>query len=72
VRTDKRIDFVGGARGTSELEKLVDSGKAAVALLALPGQRRRSDGRVRRRRDHAAEVHLVRAEAAGRLLIHVI
>jgi len=32
VRTDKRIDFVGGARGTSELEKLVDSGKAAVAF----------------------------------------
>src|SRR5262245_64549060 len=27
VRTDKRIDFVGGARGTKELEKLVDSGK---------------------------------------------
>src|ERR1051326_7750077 len=26
IRTDKRIDFVGGARGTSELEKLVASG----------------------------------------------
>ena len=32
VRTDPRIDFVGGARGTSELERLVDSGKAAVAF----------------------------------------
>ena len=32
LRTDKRIDFVGGIRGTSELEKLVDSGKAAVAF----------------------------------------
>jgi uncharacterized protein (DUF1015 family) len=32
VRTDKRIDFVGGIRGTGELEKLVDSGKAAVAF----------------------------------------
>jgi uncharacterized protein (DUF1015 family) len=32
VRTDKRIDFVGGVRGTEELEKLVDDGKAAVAF----------------------------------------
>lgn len=31
-RTDKRIDFVGGIRGTSELEKLVDSAKAQVAF----------------------------------------
>jgi uncharacterized protein (DUF1015 family) len=31
-RKDKRIDFVGGARGTAELEKLVTSGKAAVAF----------------------------------------
>ncbi len=36
VRTDKRIDFVGGARGTGELEKLVDSGKAAVAFSLYP------------------------------------
>jgi len=36
VRTDKRIDFVGGARGTSELEKLVDDGKAAVAFSLYP------------------------------------
>ncbi len=32
VRTDKRIDFIGGIRGTQELERLVDSGKAAVAF----------------------------------------
>lgn len=32
VRTDKRIDFVGGIRGTAELEKLVDSGKWKVAF----------------------------------------
>lgn len=32
VRTDKRIDFVGGIRGTHELEKLVNEGKAAVAF----------------------------------------
>ena len=36
VRTDKRIDFVGGARGTAELEKLVKSGKAAVAFSLFP------------------------------------
>jgi uncharacterized protein (DUF1015 family) len=32
VRTDKRIDFVGGMRGTRELQRLVDDGKAAVAF----------------------------------------
>lgn len=36
VRTDKRIDFVGGARGTAELEKHVKSGKAAVAFSMFP------------------------------------
>ena len=32
VRTDKRIDFVGGIRGTPELQRLVDEGRAAVAF----------------------------------------
>ena len=36
VRTDKRIDFVGGIRGTAELERLVDSGKAAAAFSMHP------------------------------------
>jgi uncharacterized protein (DUF1015 family) len=36
IRTDKRIDFVGGARGTPELEKLVNSGKFAVAFSMYP------------------------------------
>jgi len=36
VRTDKRIDFVGGIRGTAELEKLVAAGKAAVAFSLFP------------------------------------
>jgi uncharacterized protein (DUF1015 family) len=31
-RTDKRIDFVGGIRGTRELERLVDEGRAQVAF----------------------------------------
>jgi uncharacterized protein (DUF1015 family) len=35
-RTSKRIDFVGGIRGTVELVKLVDSGKAAVAFSMYP------------------------------------
>ena len=32
LRTDKRIDFVGGSRGTRELEKRVDSGEMAAAF----------------------------------------
>ena len=35
-RTDKRIDFVGGIRGLSELEKRVDSGEMAVAFSLHP------------------------------------
>ncbi len=31
-RTDKNISFVGGIRGTQELEKIVDSGKADIAV----------------------------------------
>jgi uncharacterized protein (DUF1015 family) len=36
VRTDKRIDFVGGMRGTAALETLVNSGQAAVAWSLCP------------------------------------
>ena len=36
VRTDKRIEFVGGARGTKVLEEIVDSGRAAVAFSMYP------------------------------------
>ena len=35
-RTSKRISFVGGIRGDAELEKAVDSGKAAVAFAMEP------------------------------------
>ena len=35
-KTDKRISFVGGIRGTEELEKLVDSGEYAVAFSMYP------------------------------------
>jgi uncharacterized protein (DUF1015 family) len=35
-RTDKRIDFIGGIRGTAELERAVSSGAAAVAFSLFP------------------------------------
>ena len=36
LRTDKRIDFVGGIRGLEELEKRVDTGEMAVAFALYP------------------------------------
>jgi uncharacterized protein (DUF1015 family) len=36
VRTDRRIDFVGGVKGASELERQVDEGRAAVAFSLFP------------------------------------
>jgi uncharacterized protein (DUF1015 family) len=36
IRTDKRVDFVGGARGTGALQDAVDSGRAAVAFSLFP------------------------------------
>ena len=35
-RTDNNIDFIGGIRGTEELEKLVNSGAAKVAFSMYP------------------------------------
>ena len=35
-RTDENISFVGGIRGTEELEKLVDAGKADLAISMYP------------------------------------
>ena len=35
-RTSKRIDFIGGIRGTGELIQLVDAGKGAVAFSMYP------------------------------------
>jgi uncharacterized protein (DUF1015 family) len=35
-RTSKRIQFVGGIRGTGELEKLVKSGEYACAFSMFP------------------------------------
>ena len=36
LRTDKRIDFVGGIRGLGELKKRVDSGEMEVAFALYP------------------------------------
>jgi uncharacterized protein (DUF1015 family) len=36
LRTDKRIDFVGGIRGPEELKHRVDSGEMSVALALYP------------------------------------
>jgi uncharacterized protein (DUF1015 family) len=35
-RTDKNISFIGGIRGTKELERLVDSGKAQLGFSMYP------------------------------------
>ena len=35
-RTDRRIGFVGGARGTGELEKHVDAGAVQLAFSMFP------------------------------------
>ena len=39
-RVDKRVDFVGGGRGLEELERLVSSGKMAVAFALYPTEMR--------------------------------
>jgi len=36
LRSDKRIDFVGGIRGLGELKKRVDSGEMALAIALYP------------------------------------
>jgi uncharacterized protein (DUF1015 family) len=36
VRTDNRIEFIGGIRGAAELERLVNEGHAAVAFSLYP------------------------------------
>ena len=36
LRSDKRIDFVGGIRGLGELKRRVDSGEMAMALALFP------------------------------------
>jgi uncharacterized protein (DUF1015 family) len=35
-RTSKNVSFIGGSRGTKELERLVDSGEASIAFSMFP------------------------------------
>jgi uncharacterized protein (DUF1015 family) len=58
-RTSKRIHFVGGIRGTGELEKLVASGEYACAFSMYPDEHRGPDDHRRCGRHHAAQEHLV-------------
>ncbi len=46
VTTDKRIDFVGGARGTAELEALVRLRQSGGRVLDVSRERRGPDGRL--------------------------
>jgi uncharacterized protein (DUF1015 family) len=48
VRTDKRIEFVGGARGTSELEQIVTT-EPRRSRFHFTGQHRRFDADIGRR-----------------------
>ena len=66
VRTDKRIDFVGGIRGTGELERRVNSGDWACAGVDVSDVGGAVDGRGRCGNDHAAKEYLVRAETPQR------
>jgi len=65
-RRDKRIDFVGGARGMEGLSSRVDSGEMAGRTVALSDTDDRPDGGGGHGRDHATEVDVVRAEARRR------
>ena len=65
IRSDKRIDFVGGARGVAGTRAgAVNRRRGGGRLLDVSGDDRRFDGDLRRRRHHAAEVDLVRAKTA--------
>ena len=67
-RTDKRIDFVGGIRGTAELERRVRSGEMAIAFSLYPTTLEQLMAVSDAGQDHAAQEHVVRAQAAERAL----
>ena len=69
IRTDKRIDFVGGARGTRELETAGAVRQVRRRVLDVSGQRGRPDDHLRCRRHHAPQIHVVRAQAQGRVAV---
>ena len=65
-RTSKRVDFVGGIRGTKELERLVAEGRAVAGVLALPhfGGGTHETMWPMPPSHPASQVHLVRTQAA--------
>jgi len=65
LRSDKRIDFVGGIRGLGELQRRVDSGEMKGRVGALSCHHEAIDGYCRYRQYHA-EDNLVRTETAFR------
>jgi len=66
LRSDQRVDFVGGIRGLDALKERVDSGEMALALALYPRLDGATDGDRGYREHHAAENHLVRTETALR------
>ena len=64
-RTDKRIDFVGGIRGLTELQRRVDRGEMKAAFSLYPVSIGQLFDIADSGEDHAPEEHLVRAQAAG-------
>ena len=64
-RTDDRIDFIGGIRGLSELERRADS-DCEVAFAMYPTSIQELFAVADAGSSDAAEIHLVRAEASER------
>ncbi len=67
-RTDKRIDFVGGIRGRRRARASGALRRDGDRVLALPHDPGPAHGGVGRGPDHAAQEHVVRAQAAERAL----
>ncbi len=59
IRTDKRIDFVGGIRGLEELEKRVDSGEMKVAFAMYPTSIDQLMSIADENKNYAAEIYMV-------------
>ena len=59
LRTDKRIEFVGGLRGLGELEKRVNNGSMKAAFALYPVTMKQLIDICRWRIDHASESDLV-------------
>lgn len=63
LRSDKRIDFIGGIRGLEELKRRVDSGEMKVAPCSLSCFDETTYGYCRLGKPHAPQNDLVRTQA---------